>query len=116
MQKNKEFILTILGEKWTLKFVHEQDDKYLKNADGYTDKTTRKIVVLGYPPEDSEPEDWESYLKKCIRHEIIHAYLFESGLAENFHHQEFGHDETMIDFIAIQFPKILQTFEDAEAL
>lgn len=30
MQENKEFILTILGEKWTLKFVHEQDDKYLK--------------------------------------------------------------------------------------
>ena len=116
MGKNKETTLNILGTDWTVCFVHQEDDTYLKNADGYTDKTIKKIVVTAFPTEDCELADWNSYMKKNLRHEILHAYLYESGLGENFTHPDYGHDEMMIDFIAIQFNKILKTFEEAGAL
>lgn len=112
----KEIVLNILGTEWTLEAVHQTDDKYLMNADGYADKTLHKIVVCGFPPDDSDLGNWEPYFKKCMRHEIIHAYLFESGLHENFVHPEAGHDETFIDWVAVQFPKIMKTFQEANAL
>ena len=50
--------------------------------------------------------------QKQLRHEIIHAFLAESGLQSNFKHSdEFGHDETMVDWIAIQWHKIEKVFD-----
>jgi len=37
--------------------------------------------------------------------------MYESGLANNFMHQESGQEETMIDWIAIQYPKMERLFE-----
>ncbi|WP_394967432.1 hypothetical protein [Candidatus Allofournierella merdipullorum] len=51
--------------------------------------------------------------RKIIRHEIIHAFLFESGLAEN---SDWAQIEEMVDFFAIQFPKLQKAFEEAEAV
>ena len=52
-------------------------------------------------------------MKKQLRHEIIHAFLSESGLSVNFEHcSKFGHEETMVDWIAIQFPKIHKVYEE----
>ena len=66
--------------------------------------------------DDCELADFEKKKKKVLRHEIIHAFLLESGLQENFTHPEYGHDETFIDWIAVQFPKILKAFKAADAL
>ena len=58
-------------------------------------------------PDNCEIDDYESYLSQNIRHELIHAFLDESGLETNWHHlQEWGHDETVVDWFAIQIPKI----------
>lgn len=54
--------------------------------------------------------------KENLRHEIIHAFLFESGLGFNLEHRESGHEETLIDWLAIQFPKILEVFKEADCL
>lgn len=51
-----------------------------------------------------------------MRHEIIHAFLFESGLSENFTHPEYGHDETYVDWIASQFPKMCEVFKEVGCL
>ena len=83
--------------------------------DGYADKTSRKIVI-STEDEDSELADYDVYRKKIMRHEIIHAFLFESGLHENFKHEEWGHEETMIDWVAVQFPKMLEVFREAGCL
>lgn len=51
--------------------------------------------------------------KKQLRHEIIHAFLSESGLQSNWQHiEQFGHDETTIDWFAIQSPKMFKVFAD----
>ena len=43
---------------------------------------------------------------ETLRHELIHAFFFESGLVE------YGGDETLVDFIAQQFPKLQAIFND----
>ncbi len=108
--------INVLVTEYTIEQLSKNDDDYLSKCDGYCDKTTHRIVVK---TEDSESElgNYELYLKKTTRHEIIHAFLFESGLAENFEHQnQFGHEETMVDWFAIQFPKILKAFKESDCI
>ena len=86
-----------------------------KDIDGFCDYTSKKIHLridningLGC---------FEEMMKKQTRHEIIHAFMAESGLQANWEHsQQFGHDETTVDWFAIQFPKMLKVFEEGDAL
>lgn len=105
-------IVSILGTEYTIEERTRNDDPFLKDVDGYCDKTS-KLIVVDNSPDDSELDDYEVYKQKVLRHEIIHAFLFESGLHENFSHPKSGHDETYVDWIAVQFPKILEVFKKA---
>lgn len=107
--------VNILGTEYTIEILSAAEDDYLKRCDGYCDKTTKRIVVKE-EDDDSELGNFEVYKKVCLRHEIIHAFLFESGLHQNFKHDTWGHDETMIDWVATQFPKLLKVFEQADCL
>lgn len=106
------FNINILGTKYLFKFASRESDKYLAECDGYCDKTSNIIAVLSEDPK-SNYDNYKNYQKKVVRHEIIHAYLNESGLQENYEHsRQFGHDETMIDWFAIQLPKINRTIKE----
>ena len=103
--------ITILGEQWTIEERTMAEDKGLADCDGYCDKTVRLIVVCK-KQDECTLADFEVYRKKVLRHEIIHAFLFESGLHENFGHDT-GHDETYVDWIAAQYPKLKRAFKAA---
>lgn len=107
--------INILGTEYTVEVKSKQEDKFLEKCDGYCDKTSKRIVVAT-KADDCEIEIFEEYQKKVTRHEIIHAFLMESGLQENFQKEQWGHDETTIDWIAIQFPKMMQVFKEADCL
>lgn len=107
--------IDILGTEYTITIASTANDPYLKKCDGYCDKTSKRIVVTD-KGNDNELDNFEAYQKKCIRHEIIHAFLFESGLHENWKHDNFGHDETYVDWIAAQFPKLIRAFKAANCL
>lgn len=107
--------IDVLGTKYTIIERSVKQDPLLENCDGYCDKTTQTIVVT-VKEDDCQITDFESYQKKIKRHEIIHAFLFESGLQENWKHPEWGHDETYVDWIAVQFPKLLKAFKAADCL
>lgn len=106
--------INVLGTEYTITEASEAEDKTLATCDGYCDKTTKRIVVCK-KPQDCELGDYRLYQKKVIRHEIVHAFLFESGLHESWKHNE-GHDEAYVDWIAVQFPKLLAAIKDADAL
>lgn len=99
----------ILGTTYTIKELSVSEDPMLESCDGYCDKTSKKIVV-SKKAADCNLDDFECYKRKVMRHEIIHAFLFESGLHENFTHSA-GHDETYVDWIAAQYPKIAAVFQ-----
>lgn len=57
-------------------------------------------------------KDTKHDLPATLRHEIIHAFLFESGLWVNSNSVEcWAMNEEMIDWIAIQYPKISKVFK-----
>jgi hypothetical protein len=107
--------INVLGAEYTIEIGHATDDVLLKKYDGYCDKTSHKIIIAG-ETDDCELDIFVEYQNKLMRHEIIHAFLYESGLHENFKHDEYGHDETIIDWFAVQFPKILKAFQEAECI
>ncbi len=84
-------------------------------ADGLCERFSKRIYIKKqFKKEQEEIESlYDEYYKKTLRHEIIHAFLYESGLAEN---SEWGMDETLIDWIAIQFPKLTQAFRKVDAI
>lgn len=45
--------------------------------------------------------------------EIVHAFLLESGLDEN---SEWARNEELVDWIAIQGPKIWKAWQEADAV
>lgn len=103
--------VSILGTEYSINFKELSD----QDIDGYTDNTSKQIVVRS--DNKNHMGDFEYLQKKQLRHEIIHAFMSESGLQCNWQHAEqFGHDETTVDWIAIQFPKILKVFEEVGAL
>ena len=101
----------ILGTEYKIKKKSFGED----GIDGYCDNTSKIIVIR--KDNYNNVGNFKALMRKQLRHEIIHAYLSESGLQSNFEHQtQCGHDETMIDWIAIQFPKIYKTYEELNIL
>lgn len=107
-----EIVIDILGSQYTIKRQNQIENATLRTADGYCDDTLKLIVVSNDDATDADSKgDMDAVRKKQLRHEIIHAFLFESGLAEN---SDWAQNEEVIDWIAIQFPKLARAFEEAE--
>ena len=82
----------------------------------------KKIVYCDmktYPGWENEPE--AAILleeKSTLRHEIVHAFLHESGLSASAGHCDFAwaKNEEMVDWIALQGEKIYAAWKKANAL
>ena len=111
-------VVNVLGTEYTIERRLIEDDKKLETCDGYCDTTIKLIVVGDFKPEVFSKADLVAYAKKVLRHEITHAFLYESGLCVNSMvcDDAWSTNEEMIDWIAIQFPKLLIAFKDADAL
>jgi hypothetical protein len=98
--------VNILGTSYSIAFKTEAEDVKLQSADGYCDFSIKSIVVGKFMKSDNSMEDLEDYTKKVLRHEIIHAFLYESGLSSN----SWADNEEIVDFFAIQYHKIDDIF------
>ena len=112
----QDFKVNILGSEWSMKFGNEKEYPNLTNADGYIDLSTREIVVDDMEASQGQigaKADLESYQKQVVRHEIIHAFLLESGLDSNSNSADsWAVNEEMVDWFAIQSPKIFKVFNE----
>ena len=107
--------IDILGSEWTIIERLEAEDKRLEDCDGYCDWTTREIVVER--EMQGNLGDMEAYVRKVKRHEIVHAFLKESGLAEcSGTSDAWAMNETMVDWIARMGEKIYKAWSDAGAI
>lgn len=81
--------VNVLGTKYTIEVHKRSENKLMQdiNCDGYCQADNHKIVVADMTEKKSFPYFDESeaheYFKKTLRHEIIHAFLNESGLQES---------------------------------
>jgi len=104
--------VNVLGTEYDFDGASHREDVRLCDNDGYVDFTTKTIRfennLNGNNPNSiaNIPE----YENKIKRHEITHAFFYESGL------DSYAHNELLVDWIAIQFPKMLKAFKKAGAL
>lgn len=97
--------VNILGTEYHIEFKELED----AGIDGYCDYSSKHIVIRS--DNSNKIEDFEWLQKKQLRHEIIHAFMAESGLQANWEHEtKFGHEETVVDWFAVQSPKIFAVF------
>ena len=103
--------IDILGTEYSIIYRTPADYEDLQEDNGGICDGEKKVIVM-----NSDVSSESALHKSDLRHEIIHAYLYESGLSANWTHPEMGHDETYVDWVAIQFPKLLRTFTEVGCL
>ena len=120
----KDCTVNILGTEYTIETRKISEDKILKdnNYGGYCCDDETLIVIA----DTNEKEYFEDYSekekiffrKKVLRHEIVHAFFNESGLqsSSNIYDKAWARNEEMVDWIAIQFPKMLKIFQELDIL
>lgn len=105
--------INILGTEYTLEERNEQNDDHLEGMDDYADHTSKELIVDEMKKSDKRTlKNLESYKKSVKRHEIIHAFLHESGLDVC----SWAQNEEMVDWWAIQFPKLYEVFKKADCM
>ena len=87
--------VNILGTEYNVNFYDKNFPK--PGYDGYCDTQHKEIHIKG----DSVA------VKEVLRHEIVHAFFHESGLTE------YGCDEVLVEWIAMQFDKIAKAVQEA---
>lgn len=111
----------ILGSLYTIEYRSIKKDRKLDTREGYTDLYTKQIIIANVEERDYfQNELKEKIVKvknKILRHEIVHAFLYESGLDVNSNDVEsWADNEEMVDWIAIQSPKILKVYRELRCL
>ena len=113
--------INILGTKYSLIYKNVGEDEKLGDVEGYTDLYEKEIVICNLETksyfENVSKEKIKKVMNKILRHEIIHAFLYESGLDCNSNRiYNWAENEEMVDWIAIQSPKIYKVFKELKLL
>ena len=99
----------VLGSKYKIIKSDMVQHPKLERAAGYCDFNIHTIVVDTFPnPDQDATEDMEAYKNKVLRHELVHAFLRESGLSTN----SWADNEEIVDWIAIQASKLFKVFKE----
>lgn len=106
--------VNILGTPYKIVIIEKDDYRATGAADGWCDPFSKELLIFNYTQSTESIKDLEAYQRKVIRHEIIHAFFYESGLWSNSGYSEqWAKSEEMVDWIAIQEPKIHKAFIEA---
>lgn len=98
--------IDILGTEYEIVVQTPNENPKLENANGLCEFWAKKIIIDIAKPDKTTFDNLDEFNKKVLRHEIIHAFFGESGL------REYMEDETLVDWMAVQFSKILKTFAE----
>ena len=116
--------INVLGTEYTIsRFDYNEKSIFEKRGiGGYCDDITKEIVLCNLRTHPVCADYMDDYCrtaeKMCLRHELVHAFFNESGLSDSSLQYESGwaKNEEMVDWIALQFPKLLQAFKDADCI
>jgi hypothetical protein len=111
-------MINILGTEYRIEVHKVSEDNYMKDNQlaGYCGEEDKLIVIADMSEKEyftgMDEEGQKRYFRKTLRHEVIHAFLNESGLSDSASVPmcSWAKHEEMVDWIAIQFPKIQKVF------
>lgn len=92
--------INILGKSYTIERVVEYDSIMANRFTGYCDYDNRLITYIISDDDNNN-----------LIHELIHAYLHESGMTK------YANDETLVDFISdVLFKEINNMIKNTELI
>ena len=101
--------VNVLSTVYRIKYVPSLDGR-----GGETDFYTKEIRISEQEdiPAEYKTDNLKEMQRHVLRHELIHAFLFESGMDQSSAaHEAWAVNEEMIDWMAIQMPKIMAAYE-----
>ena len=98
--------VNILGTPYSISYAN----KLKGDADGLCESYSKEIIIKDFEEDELSFSNLDEYRKKVVRHEIVHAFLHESGNAE------LSRNEEVVDWIALQIHKLIKAFEEAKCL
>lgn len=112
--------VNVLGTEYKIEVHKVSEDEYMKNnlLSGYCAEEGKYIVVADMSEkqffDNMNDREQKIYADKTLRHEIIHAFLNESGLSDSASATSgsWARNEEMVDWFAIQSPKIFEAFKE----
>lgn len=116
--------INILGTEYRIETHKVSEDSYLEKNKlaGYCGEESKLIVIADMSEEKyfsgMDEKEQEVYRKRTLRHEIMHAFLNESGLSDssNQYGGAWAKNEEMVDWFAIQSPKIFKVYTELDIL
>ena len=78
MMRMDDKMVQILGTLYAVRF-DVPEEKMPEGADGCMDQSTHMIKIAKIEASRESLQNLDSYKKKVLRHEIVHAFLYESG-------------------------------------
>lgn len=113
-------MINVLGTKYQIETHKVSEDSYLEEnkLSGYCGEDSKLIVIADMSEEKyfsgMDELEREAYRKRVLRHEIMHAFLNESGLSDssNQYGGAWAKNEEMVDWFAIQSPKIFKIYSE----
>lgn len=108
--------IDVLGTDYTVEVTNKAQNPNLENQDGYCDSSVKKIFADDFSADTSggvKKEDLAVQTRETLRHEIVHAFLNESGLSIC---SDWATNEEMVDWFAMQGQKIYKAWREAGAL
>ena len=114
--------INVLGTEYSISF--KDDEEVCKDmgvpvgeCGGYCNAYNHSIVIARLDKCEDGDTVREALQKESMRHEITHAFLNESGLSANANGTEcWAKNEEMVDWFAIQSPKIYKVFVELNIL
>lgn len=116
--------ISILGTDYTItkKAYADEPDFEKRSINGFCDSSLKQIVICDmttYPGFENEPKAALAIdEQETLRHEIVHAFLSESGLADSSlqYNGPWAKNEEMVDWIALNGPKLYKAWVEAGAV
>ena len=109
--------IDILGQTYLIKETTEQETPGIKGLWGFCDSSIH-CIFIDRTIDSTDPRNianLDRHFNKVLRHEVVHAFLDESGLMDSARFDD-EHFEQMVDWIAIQFPKLVQVYQKLDIL
>lgn len=114
--------VNVLGTEYKVQFKNDDEvcaDVHCEVGDcgGYCNEAAKLIVISNLDKCTDSDEDKDVQIKANLRHEIVHAFLNESGLCWNSNATDaWAKNEEMVDWFALQGLKIYKAWAEANAL
>lgn len=116
--------INILGTDYSITVKKYSEDEAFERSsiDGYCNGAAKQIVVCDMATckgwEHETPQTIDVIQRETLRHEIVHAFFYESGLARNSFTIDgaWAQNEEMVDWIALQGPKLYDAWYQAGCL